>query len=97
MERDKDIEKQYTLSNKQVLGILVSAVFATFSLTTIYNKFLFNEEEIQLNKVNITNIESIVGTKASNERLDKKTKRIEDRLEIIEEEVKRLKEPNSDK
>jgi len=101
MEAEKDVEKVRMLNNKQVISLLAGAIFTTFSLTTIYNKFIFNDEEIKNNTISLetlkTNVSEIEVNKASNERLDKKTKRIEERVAILEEEIKRLKEPNSDK
>lgn len=97
---ETDVEKIKTLTNKQVMSLLAGAIFTIFSLTTIYNKFVFNDEEIDTNTKSIAVvIKDIVGlkdSKASNERLDKKTKRIEDRVNELEEDVKKLKEPGSD-
>lgn len=82
-----DVEREKTFNNKQVLSILGAAVFTTFSLTTIYNKFIFNDEEIQINKSQIE-----LNDIKINERLDKKTKRNEDRID----EIERLLESNLD-
>lgn len=87
-----NVENKKTFNNKQVLSLLGAAIFSTFSLTSIYNKFVFNDEEIQLNKQTID-----VNHSSVNDRLDKKTKRNQDRITELETEIKNLKEPNSDK
>lgn len=96
-----DLEKIYSLSNKQVMGLLAGAIFTTFSLTTIYNKFIFNDEEIRNNSQAIitlkTAVEELERNKASNDRLDKKTKRVEEDVSTNMDDIKQLKEPGSDK
>lgn len=88
---EKNVEEYKIFTNKQVLSLLAGAIFTTFSLTTIYNKFVFNDEEIKLNKSNIE-----LNDKNINERLDKKTKRNEDSITDLAKEVEKLQESGSD-
>lgn len=98
---NKDLEKQYSFSNKQVLGMVAGVAFTVFSLTTIYNKFLFQGEEIIVNSTAIKELKEAVveleKNKAPNDRLDKKTKRIEEQVNTMSKDVEALKEPDSDR
>lgn len=86
-----NVENQKTFTNRQVLSVLGAAIFTTFSLTTIYNKFIFNDEEIQLNKEAIE-----LNDKNTNDRLDKKTKRNSDDIQSNTDMIKELQRNGSD-
>ena len=58
----KDITESRVWSTKQVIVIVSFFISVTFSGTLIYSRFLFNEEQIQV----------------VSDRLEKKTKRIEE-------------------
>lgn len=47
MERDKDVEKQYTFSNKQVMGMIAGAIFLTFSGAGLFYRFETLETKMQ--------------------------------------------------
>ncbi len=76
--------------------ILGSAISATFTLTTIYNQFVFMDEQIVVVKKDLKDhkatIFRIVNEKdnKTNERIDKITARLGKRVEDLEK-------PNSDK
>lgn len=83
---------EVTTDNRRVnfkLSTFVAMIFAivtsTFTVTTIYNTFLFMGNEITTN-----NTDSIDRDAVTNGRLDKITKRLELRIEELEK-------PNTDK
>ncbi len=75
-----EIEKS-NISIKTVAFIVISVVSATFSLTTIYNKFLLQHEVIQELREDV---------EYNKDRGDKLRKRLGERLDELEK-------PNSDK
>lgn len=86
-----NVETHKTFNNKQVISLLGTVIFTTFSLTSIYNKFIFNDEEIQLNKNQIELNDIKV-----NERIDKKTKRNSDAIQFNLEAIRSLQQNGSD-
>ena len=84
---DKKILKFTTATLMFLLG---SAISFTFTVTTIYNKFLFQEEQIQFLKLELTEFKSLINitlnekTLTTNERIDKITKRIDERVTQLE-------------
>lgn len=60
------------------VGILAFAISATFTITTIYNRFLFIEGELEKVNIQIQEVEDNV-----NRRIDVKTKRNEDNIREI--------------
>lgn len=77
-----NIEDIKTFTNKQVITFIIFAILSTFSLTTIYSKFIFNDEEIQINKSSI-----IENNKHVNARIDKKTGRNSDAIKLLEKRI----------
>jgi len=64
------------------ISLIAFIVSLTFSLTTIYNRFIYVEDKLD-------NLERVVDEKdfKTNDRLDKKTKRNTERIEILENEI----------
>jgi len=68
----EDITNQKVWSTKQLIIILFFTISSVFSLTMIYARFIYMEQQIEISKEY-----TIQQFKILNERLEKKTKRIE--------------------
>ncbi len=89
---EKDLIQQRVWNTKQVVTIVGFAIAITFSVTMIWGRFLFIENRTQIldDKIELYNVNT-------NNRIDKKTSRIEGSVEKLSDDVDKLKLPNSDK
>jgi len=90
MENTTEDNKIWKFRASTFLFILASAISFTFTVTTVYNKFLFQEEQMNFIEKEFTEMRSSVyrvmnekDTK-TNGRLDKVTSRIISRVEELE-------------
>ena len=53
---DSNIENKKVFTNKQVMMMLGGTISAVFALTSIYSKFMFNDEQLHINKQKIEDV-----------------------------------------
>lgn len=87
VEGVKEMNKSISVSIGALIFGAATIIVTTFSLTTIYNQFLLQDELIRDTHNAIDRVEG---------RLDKKTKRNEDALKELEDRITTLELPSSD-
>lgn len=55
---DSNIENKKVFTNRQLIWILGGALSASTAVTMIYSKFLFNDQQLQINKAKIEEVEN---------------------------------------
>lgn len=99
---ESNIENKKVFTNKQVILMLSFALSSTFALTSIYSKFMFNDQQLQINKAKIEEVEikhdaeirELRGTmyRTINEKTDEVNGRIDRKSERISNTVKQNEE-----
>jgi len=87
IEGVKEMNKSISVSIGALIFAAATLIVTTFSLTTIYNQFLLQDERIREIHSEISRVEG---------RLDKKTKRGDDAFKVLEQRVAKLELPSSD-
>jgi hypothetical protein len=79
-----EFQDKYKLSLGLVLWFLIGAITATFSLTMIYNRFLFVEEQLTDLKTEIVDLEMLHEDDISyfNERVDRKVDAVDKKIDL---------------
>lgn len=84
----EDVTKSRLWNTKQMAFMLAFVASVTFSASMIWARFLFQEQKTQ-------QLEDLINY--VNERVDKKTARIQEALDKAESDIEKLKQPNTDK
>jgi len=87
MNSEEDVIKKKVWSTKDVVTIAALCISITFSITLIWGRFLFMETKVNEVDVKVDYVD---------QRHDRKYERLLEIIAEVEEDVDKLKQPNSD-
>lgn len=94
-----DITEEKLWNSKQMWKALTATAVGVFFVTMIYYEFRDSQKQQLLDTEKFVELEALINDVEANtnERMDRKTARIEEDVKGNASEIEKLKQPNSDK